>query len=123
LRLELLMASEIRPDRRAFLKGSTAAAAVVVTGAVLAEGVNAGKLPAMPNNPRTQDAIPTRNLGKTGYKVGIFSLGGQAALEKPNNAGCSSASTITMRRVKRQSSELSVFGGAGYGVSTRLAPG
>lgn len=27
----------------------------------------------------------TRNLGKTGYKVGIFSLGGQAALEKTDN--------------------------------------
>ncbi|MGB9148580.1 MAG: aldo/keto reductase [Acidobacteriaceae bacterium] len=46
----------------------------------------ASTTPAMPNNPRTQDAMPTRNLGKTGYKVGIFSLGGQAALEKPNNA-------------------------------------
>jgi aryl-alcohol dehydrogenase-like predicted oxidoreductase len=31
------------------------------------------------------DAMPTRNLGKTAYKVGIFSLGGQAALEKPKN--------------------------------------
>jgi hypothetical protein len=30
-------------------------------------------------------AMPTRNLGKIGYKVGIFSLGGQAALEKPDN--------------------------------------
>ena len=29
--------------------------------------------------------MPTRNLGKTGYKVGIFSLGGQAAIEKPHN--------------------------------------
>jgi aryl-alcohol dehydrogenase-like predicted oxidoreductase len=29
--------------------------------------------------------MPTRNLGKTGYKVAIFSLGGQAALEKANN--------------------------------------
>jgi aryl-alcohol dehydrogenase-like predicted oxidoreductase len=29
--------------------------------------------------------MPTRNLGKTGYKVGIFSLGGQAALERPDN--------------------------------------
>jgi aryl-alcohol dehydrogenase-like predicted oxidoreductase len=29
--------------------------------------------------------MPTRNLGKTGYKVGIFSLGGQAALEHANN--------------------------------------
>jgi aryl-alcohol dehydrogenase-like predicted oxidoreductase len=40
---------------------------------------------ALPENPRTQKAMPTRNLGKTGYKVGIFSLGGQAALEKANN--------------------------------------
>lgn len=30
--------------------------------------------------------MPTRNLGRTGYKVGIFSLGGQAALEKADNA-------------------------------------
>jgi aryl-alcohol dehydrogenase-like predicted oxidoreductase len=29
--------------------------------------------------------MPTRNLGKTGHRVGIFSLGGQAALERPNN--------------------------------------
>jgi hypothetical protein len=28
--------------------------------------------------------MPTRNLGKTGYRVGIFSLGGQARIEKPN---------------------------------------
>ncbi len=35
------------------------------------------------------DSMPTRNLGKTGYKVGIFSLGGQAALEKPNNEAVS----------------------------------
>jgi aryl-alcohol dehydrogenase-like predicted oxidoreductase len=31
------------------------------------------------------DAMPTRNLGKTGVKVGIFSLGGQSALERPSN--------------------------------------
>lgn len=29
--------------------------------------------------------MPTRNLGQTGYKVGIFSLGGQAALERGHN--------------------------------------
>jgi aryl-alcohol dehydrogenase-like predicted oxidoreductase len=29
--------------------------------------------------------MPVRNLGRTGYKVGIFSLGGQAALERPHN--------------------------------------
>ena len=36
-------------------------------------------MPELPENPRTMKAMPTRNLGKTGYKVGIFSLGGQAA--------------------------------------------
>ena len=40
---------------------------------------------ALPFNSATTSAMPTRNLGKTGYKVGIFSLGGQAALEKANN--------------------------------------
>jgi len=39
----------------------------------------------LPSNAATSDSMPTRNLGKTGYKVGIFSLGGQAALEKANN--------------------------------------
>jgi aryl-alcohol dehydrogenase-like predicted oxidoreductase len=29
--------------------------------------------------------MPTRNLGKTGFRVGIFGLGGQGALEKHNN--------------------------------------
>ncbi|HEY1808649.1 MAG TPA: aldo/keto reductase [Acidobacteriaceae bacterium] len=75
-------------DRRTFLKGTTAAAAAVLTGSGLGLGraASAAALPALPNNPRTQDAMPTRNLGRTGYKVGIFSLGGQAALEKANNA-------------------------------------
>jgi len=29
--------------------------------------------------------MPVRNLGRTGYKVGVFSLGGQAALERAHN--------------------------------------
>jgi uncharacterized protein len=37
------------------------------------------------SHPASADSMPTRNLGTTGYKVGLFSLGGQAALEKPNN--------------------------------------
>lgn len=80
---------KIHTGRRAFLKGSTAAAAALagsaLTGAALPALADTGTRP-MPNNPRTQDAMPTRNLGKTGYKVGVFSLGGQASLEKPNNA-------------------------------------
>jgi hypothetical protein len=39
----------------------------------------------LPQNPVTAGAMPTRNLGRTGYRVGIFSLGGQAAVEQPNN--------------------------------------
>ena len=32
-----------------------------------------------------QKMMPTRNLGKTRFRVGIFGLGGQGALEKANN--------------------------------------
>ena len=70
------------PDRRQFLK----------TGGVLAAGLLSHEAqaatnqpPALPANPKTQASMPTRNFGKTGYKVGIFSLGGQSAIEQPNN--------------------------------------
>ena len=82
---------KIRQDRRAFLKAGTAAAAAALAGSTLTASALPHSAAAdpksslLPNNPRTQDAMPTRNLGKTGYKVGIFSLGGQAALERPNN--------------------------------------
>ena len=39
----------------------------------------------LPQNPRTAQAMPTRNLGRTGHLVGIFSLGGQASIEQPDN--------------------------------------
>ncbi len=69
--------------RREFLKaGGAVTAALLAPSAALA--VNK-ELPGLPSNPRTPEAMPTRNLGKTGYKVGIFSLGGQASLEKGNN--------------------------------------
>src|SRR5579875_2154278 len=71
-------------DRRNFLKAGGAVAAGMLmpaAGAVAAEQ----KPYVLPFNPKTHDAMPTRNLGRTGYKVGIFSLGGQAAIEKPNN--------------------------------------
>ncbi|MFZ0392280.1 MAG: aldo/keto reductase [Terracidiphilus sp.] len=76
--------AEGRTGRREFLKvGGAVAAALVAPGAVLAD--TAKTLPPLPLNPRTKKDMPMRNLGKTGYKVGIFSLGGQAALEKPDN--------------------------------------
>jgi hypothetical protein len=69
-------------ERRDFLKLSTAATAGFIAGGVLP--AEAREFPALPSNPVTPDAMPTRNLGRTGYRVGIFSLGGQATIEQPN---------------------------------------
>jgi hypothetical protein len=74
-----------KQGRREFLKASGAVtAALLAPSAALAVTPNKS-LPNLPSNPRTPSAMPTRNLGKTGYKVGIFSLGGQASLERANN--------------------------------------
>jgi len=69
-------------DRRSFMKAGGA-----VTAALLAEGAlarPARALPDVPSNPATA-GMPTRNLGRTGFRVGVFSLGGQAALERGGN--------------------------------------
>jgi aryl-alcohol dehydrogenase-like predicted oxidoreductase len=72
-------------DRRGFLKRGVA----VVGGAAAGAGIGASAVAAgprpLPSNPRTPAAMPTRNLGRTGYSVVIFSLGGQASVELPNN--------------------------------------
>jgi aryl-alcohol dehydrogenase-like predicted oxidoreductase len=70
-------------DRRKFLKTTGAIAAGLVAKAALP--ASATSLPSLPSNPATAKTMPMRNLGKTGYRVGVFSLGGQAALEHPNN--------------------------------------
>ncbi len=70
-------------NRREFLKASGAITAGLVAQAAMP--ASATTLPSLPSNPATPNAMPTRNLGKTGYKVGIFSLGGQAALERADN--------------------------------------
>jgi len=70
-------------ERRDLLKLGTAAAAGFVAKGVL--GDEPRQMPGLPNNPLTPKAMPTRNLGRTGYQVGIFSLGGQSALEKADN--------------------------------------
>jgi len=75
-------------DRRDFIRLGTAAGAGLLTGALAtrARAAPAGAtLPPLPVNPRTPEAMPTRNLGRTGYRVGLFSLGGQAAVEQPDN--------------------------------------
>ena len=67
--------------RRAFLKAGGSAAA-----GLLGHTANAQQAagPAV-RGPGAPPALPTRNLGQTGYQVGIFSLGGQASLERPDN--------------------------------------
>jgi uncharacterized protein len=69
-------------SRREFLKNSTVVAASVVAasvaGPVASQASDVNPSPAV-------EAMPTRNLGRTGHRPGIFSLGGQAAVERPNN--------------------------------------
>ncbi|HEY4904857.1 MAG TPA: aldo/keto reductase [Candidatus Sulfotelmatobacter sp.] len=74
-------------NRRAFLKAGGIMTAAALGSAALPDVASALPVPSsgLPTNPATSASMPTRNLGKTGYKVGIFSLGGQAALEKSNN--------------------------------------
>lgn len=72
-------------DRRTFLGNGVAAAATTV-GASFIPDENAKAVPLKKNNedpfnPVTYNAMPTRSLGHTGYKVGVLSLGGQATLE------------------------------------------
>ncbi|MGA7614995.1 MAG: aldo/keto reductase [Thermoanaerobaculia bacterium] len=74
---------KFRIERRDVLKLGAAA-----TVGFLARDLVAGEpkaLPPLPDNHITSGAMPTRNLGRTGYRVGIFSLGGQASVEKPDN--------------------------------------
>ncbi len=70
--------------RRTFLSASMAVAALPAASAA------PGKHP-LPYNPRTHQAMPVRNLGKTGFRVGILSLGGQATLEIPGKQAESAA--------------------------------
>lgn len=75
------MSEQARVDlgRRGFLGTGLATAAVAVATAS-ASGAAAG-----PANPRTVSTMPTRNLGRTGHRVGLWSLGCQAAVEVRGN--------------------------------------
>lgn len=68
-------------DRRDFLKLGAASGLGFLTGSIARTAEAATPKPA-PDKP----AMPTRNLGRTGQRVGIFSLGGQSAIEQANNA-------------------------------------
>ena len=75
-------------NRRGFLKTGAASIAAGLSAGVIAASAS-GEVTATENSPAAaraiQDMMPTRNLGKTGFRVGIFGLGGQGALEKASN--------------------------------------
>jgi len=74
-------------NRRSFLKTGAASIAAGLAAGVVAPA--SGEVTSKENTPAAaqavQEMMPTRNLGKTGFRVGIFGLGGQGALEKHNN--------------------------------------
>jgi uncharacterized protein len=70
-------------DRRRFLSTGVAVAAGTIGHSAAAPVTGSKSNKDHPYNDRTHKAMPTRNLGKTGFQVGIFSLGGQATIEIP----------------------------------------
>jgi aryl-alcohol dehydrogenase-like predicted oxidoreductase len=74
---------ELKPDRRGFLKAGSVAGAALLGRSVSAESSKDTRAAGSPGT--TTSSMPTRNLGKTGHKIAIFSLGGQSALEHSNN--------------------------------------
>ena len=74
--------------RRDFLKAGGVSVAATLAHAVMPASAHADVSDSAPSaaSARTvQEMMPTRNLGKTGFRAGIFGLGGQGALEKVNN--------------------------------------
>lgn len=96
--------------RRAFL--GTGLAAAALAGAQTAAGKH-----ALPYNPRTHKAMPTHNLGKTGYRVGILSLGGQATLEIAGREA--EAEAILHRAIDLGINYIDSAAGYGNGVSEK----
>lgn len=78
-------------DRRHFLGTGVAVTMAAVGQTAASQAQPAKSKTEHPYNERTHKAMPTRNLGKTGYQVGIFSLGGQATLEIPGKVSESEA--------------------------------
>src|SRR6202161_3589209 len=75
-------------NRRGFLSTGAESIAAGLSAGVIGSRAS-GEVRTTENSPAAakaiQDMMPTRNLGKTGFRVGIFGLGGQGALEKANN--------------------------------------
>jgi len=99
-------------NRRGFLGAGLAGA----PAAALASAAGAAKN-AMPYNPRTERAMPMHNLGRTGYRVGILSLGGQATLEIAGREA--EAEQIINRAIDLGINYIDSAAGYGKGVSEK----
>jgi aryl-alcohol dehydrogenase-like predicted oxidoreductase len=97
-------------SRRGFLGTGLAVAAAVPAGAAAAKN-------PLPFNPRTHAAMPVHNLGGTGYRVGILSLGGQATLEIPGRE--EEAQAIIHKAIDLGINYLDSAAGYGNGTSER----
>jgi aryl-alcohol dehydrogenase-like predicted oxidoreductase len=79
----------LNKGRRGFLKAGGVSIAVSAVHAALPASMGAQSFGTSDSfktaSHAVQEMMPTRNLGKTGFRVGIFGLGGQGALEKVNN--------------------------------------
>src|SRR5260370_13047684 len=108
-----------KQNRRGFLKTGAASLAAGLSAGVIARSAS-GEVTPTENSPAAaraiQDMMPTRNLGKTGFRVGIFGLGGQGALEKASNE--SLALQIIQRALELGVGDFdtsAISGGAGRG--------
>lgn len=70
-------------DRRGFLRLAGAAGLGFVAGSSV-QGAGAAP-PASTTGTAAKKPMPTRNLGRTGHQVRLFSLGGQAAIEQTDH--------------------------------------
>ena len=102
---------ESNMKRRTFLKQ---AAAVTAGVGITATGGMFSKAAAWMMDP-LHNPMPTRPLGKTGFDVGVFSLGGQATLERPGR--CDDAVEIINRALDLGVNYIDTANMYGQGVS------
>lgn len=93
----------------------TAIAGTAIAGTPIVTEKAAKTVKDLPYNPRTYLAMPTRNLGRTGYQVGILSLGGQAVIERQGTERESAA--IVNRAIDLGVNYIDTAAAYGQGVS------
>lgn len=71
-------------DRRDFLRLGVTAGAGFLAGGLASPADGSLGAPAKPA-PLPLPGMPTRNLGRTGHRPAIFSLGGESAIKQPHN--------------------------------------